>query len=299
MEGFLGSKKRKKKRRTAELGAAPARDVAARGAVFDHGVAPVAAAPALLGRQPLDELHVLVLDALHGVRVRRLPAVHAREVARLAPGAAEGRVGPVGGDEQAAVGNGAVVPGVDRRRVLLPLLHVSRRQGPGDVPEARLVVDGVQAALGRPLGFGLERVRDEAPEARLAIVVATQLDQVPGRKVVETGDTLTATRSATTWMELMRVMWEHKPSLLAQVEDSFCLLEFGPQVRMMQIPCGMMAEQAKIWIRVTESSKDGPEKLPFPRIGSRGGTCIDCMGPILARPRVRRCQVHFCRRRRI
>lgn len=112
----------------AELGAAPAADVAAGRAVLDHGEAPVAPAPARPPRDPLHELlHVRIPGALHRVLVRGLPTLHAGDVLGLAPRPPEGEVDPGRGDEQAAVWRWAVVPLADGHRVLLALLLVQVR----------------------------------------------------------------------------------------------------------------------------------------------------------------------------
>lgn len=173
----------------AELGAAPAADVAAGGAVLDHGEAPVAPPPARPPRDPLHQLlHVRVPGALHRVLVRGPPALHAGDVPGLAPRPAEGVVDPGRGDELAAVRRRAVVPLADGHRVLLSLLLVQVRQGAGDVLEAGGVVDGgYAAALGRPAVFRLERGQDELVEALLAVVVlAGQSDEAFRRVVVVT-----------------------------------------------------------------------------------------------------------------
>lgn len=173
----------------AELGAAPAADVAAGRAVLDHGEAPVAPAPARPPRDPLHELlHVRVPGALHRVLVRGPPALHAGDVLGLAPRPPEGEVDPRRGDEQAAVWRGAVVPLADGHRVLLSLLLVQVRQGAGGVLEDGGVVDGGHAAaLGRPAVFWLEGAQDELVETLFAVVVlAGQSDEMFRKEVVIT-----------------------------------------------------------------------------------------------------------------
>lgn len=137
----------------AELGAAPAADVAAGGLVLNHGEAAGAPPPPLLARHALHELHVAVLGALRRVCVRGGHAVHARDVFRLAPRPAVGRVDPVRRHEEAAVWRGAVVPLVDGHTILLLFLLVHGSEAPGGVLQADVVVDGACTALWWPVVF--------------------------------------------------------------------------------------------------------------------------------------------------
>lgn len=121
--------------------------------MLDHGAAAGAPPPPLLARHPLHELHVAVFGAPRRVRVRRGQAVHAGDVFRLAPRPAVGRIDPVFRHEEAAVWRGAVVSLVDGHAVLLPLLLVHGREGPGCILEADAVVDGAGAALWWPVIF--------------------------------------------------------------------------------------------------------------------------------------------------
>lgn len=96
----------------------------------------------------------------------------------------------VGGHEETAVGNRAVVSLVDRREVFQTFLSELLFQVSRDVLDALLVIDGNETALRGPLGLSLDGVSDQTWEAKLAVIMTPKPDQVFESEVVEAGDAL-------------------------------------------------------------------------------------------------------------